>query len=275
MRESEMIFLEDAKLILQNKYNIIYIGLYGAQNYNLQREGSDYDYKAVVVPSLDDIVYNRKPVSTTEELPFGQVDVKDIRLMVDQWKKGASNFLELLFTKWYWINPDYPLMKNFRRFAENIAHANEPSAARAMLGMIEEKNHALCHPYPVQKEEIEKHGYAAKQLSHTARLFDMLKNYQNMPYKELLNPYDAECEYDYGKQRQRSFEVYKSLKIYHMFNNADEAQKFSLGLVKQAKEFYESHKEEYRMNTALLDLMDTWKGSIIKTALKLELKEEK
>ena len=63
--------LMEAVEYLKNKgYRVIYVALYGAQNYNLQREKSDYDYKAVVVPSLRDIVFNAKPVSLVEELPF-------------------------------------------------------------------------------------------------------------------------------------------------------------------------------------------------------------
>ena len=73
---------------------IVFIGLYGSQNYLLDTEDSDHDFKAVVVPTLDDLVRNTKPVSFSVSLSDGALcDVKDIRLMVDQWKKAAPNFL--------------------------------------------------------------------------------------------------------------------------------------------------------------------------------------
>ena len=71
-------------------YNIVYVGRYGSQNYNMQTENSDYDFKAIVVPSLDGIIRNKQPISKTidcYDIFNGQVDIKDIRLMVDQWKR--------------------------------------------------------------------------------------------------------------------------------------------------------------------------------------------
>ena len=47
---------------------------------------SDLDFKAVIVPTLDDIVFGRRLVSTTHEFDIdgvqGLVDVKDIRCYV-------------------------------------------------------------------------------------------------------------------------------------------------------------------------------------------------
>ena len=40
------------KKILEDKgYNVIYVGLYGSQNYNLDDEESDIDAKAIIVPT--------------------------------------------------------------------------------------------------------------------------------------------------------------------------------------------------------------------------------
>ena len=69
MPEEELMHVA-VKELQKKGYNVIFIALYGAQNYNLKRSKSDYDYKAVVVPSLRDIVFNSKPVSLVEEMPF-------------------------------------------------------------------------------------------------------------------------------------------------------------------------------------------------------------
>lgn len=45
------------KKVLEDKgYQVIYIGLYGSQNYNLDDELSDIDCKAIILPSLHDMV---------------------------------------------------------------------------------------------------------------------------------------------------------------------------------------------------------------------------
>lgn len=37
----------------------------GSQNYGLDYEDSDIDTKLIVVPSIDDIIFNKPPISTT------------------------------------------------------------------------------------------------------------------------------------------------------------------------------------------------------------------
>ena len=41
-------------------YKVVYVALYGSQNYNLETPKSDLDFKAMVVPTLDDIVFGRR-----------------------------------------------------------------------------------------------------------------------------------------------------------------------------------------------------------------------
>lgn len=262
--------LDVVDFLVERGYNVIYVALYGAQNYNLQRESSDYDYKAVVVPKLEDIVFNAKPTSLTLDLPFdGQVDVKDIRLMVDQWKKGSSNFTELLFSKWYWVNPDYPPMMFFRYFNEAIAHANEASALRAMLGQMEEKFHALDHPYPVQVDEVNEYGYAAKQLSHEMRLYDMMCRFYTDPYSDLLDPtQNPAINLNYWNS-------IRDIKTRKVSLPKDEAIKLGKQLVEDGRALYKAYEEKgFYFAADILEAMDKAKFEIIKIALKKELREE-
>ena len=56
---------------------------------------SDIDTKAVVLPSFEDFVYNRQPVSTTIVLDNNEhIDVKDIRVMFETYKNQNVNFIE-------------------------------------------------------------------------------------------------------------------------------------------------------------------------------------
>ena len=186
-------FLKDSEL----NAKIVFIGLYGSQNYLLDIEDSDHDFKAVVVPTLDDLVRHTKPVSFSVPLSDGALcDVKDIRLMVDQWKKAAPNFLEILFTDCQLVTPFGELL-GFNWFIENrdkIAHANELSCIKAMYGMLLEKEHALFKDYPAQKKDIEKFGYSGKQLSHMFRMKELMRDYKRKDFKFALIPEAAQRE---------------------------------------------------------------------------------
>ena len=90
--------LVNRKRILENKgYKVIYIGLYGSQNYNLDDEESDIDVKAIVLPDLQDII-RRKAVSTTIECENGNIDVKDLLTFYDVIKKGNFSYVEAIDT---------------------------------------------------------------------------------------------------------------------------------------------------------------------------------
>ena len=64
-------------------YNVVGVFLYGSQNYELDYEGSDVDSKAIVLPTLNDIVLNKQPISTTIDMGDNCLcDVKDIRKLL-------------------------------------------------------------------------------------------------------------------------------------------------------------------------------------------------
>lgn len=172
-------------------YNVLGIFLQGSQNYKLDYEGSDIDTKAIIIPSFEDFVLNRKPVSTTLILPSNEhIDLKDIRLMHECFRKQNINFLEILFTKYFKFNPDYeelylPMIHN----RELIAHYNNYAAVNCIAGMVYEKRKALTHPYPTLIEKIEKYGYDNKQLHHIFRCSEFLERYINgESYEKCLIP---------------------------------------------------------------------------------------
>lgn len=84
------------------------IFLQGSQNYHLDYAGSDIDSKLIVLPSFDDFALNRQPYSYTHVMENEEhVDVKDIRLMFSCFRKQNINFLEILFTHFFIVNPVY------------------------------------------------------------------------------------------------------------------------------------------------------------------------
>ncbi len=184
---------------IKDKYNVVYLGLQGSQNYELDIYDEDYksdvDTKAIILPSFKDFVYNKAPVSKTIVLPNNEhIDVKDIRVMFDTFKKQNVNFIEILFTKYRIVNEEYrvllqPLFEN----RELIANLNKNQALRCIAGMSMEKLKALQHPYPAIIDKINKYGYDPKQLHHILRMNDFIKKYTTgARYEDCLIPNNKE-----------------------------------------------------------------------------------
>ena len=172
-------------LLLFPENRIVGIFVQGSTNYGLDTESSDVDTKLIVTPSFKELAMNEKPVSTTHVRENEEhIDLKDIRLYIETFRKGNMNFLEILFTDYFIINPmykdDWDILVAHR---EEIAHLNPYRVMQAMYGMCSEKNHALTHRYPAKQHIIDEHGYDGKQLSHQERVRHAMIKYANAePY---------------------------------------------------------------------------------------------
>ena len=189
------------KELKKRGYKVIALMLQGSQNYNLQEYSLDYcsdiDSKAIVVPCFRDFLNNIPPVSETVKFENGeQCDVKDIRVMFEQFRKQNLSYLELLFTKWRIVDWRYKkLLKSLWEERDAIAAINRQQLAKATAGTVMEKRKALCHPYPTLKEKIEKYGYDGKQLSHAVRLYYLMSNWEKgMPLEECFVPNEKQRE---------------------------------------------------------------------------------
>ena len=165
--------------------NVIGVFAQGSMNYGLfineEEYKSDVDTKAIVLPTLDDLISGSKMKSTKYDLDGEQIDVKDIRVMVDMWKKSNPAYLEILFTKYKVINPLYEkFINDIIKMGDDIVKMNFPQLAKCMSGMSKEKVIAMEHPYPSQLKDLEKFGYCPKQIHHIIRLNQLIKDiYQN------------------------------------------------------------------------------------------------
>lgn len=157
-------------------YNPYYLWLYGSQNYNLHTEKSDFDYKCIILPTLEDLVRQKKPVSETIEFEWGQIDLKDIRTYIESAVKVNVNFIEILSTDFYLWNPQ--LRMAFTPLLKELWN----QYLRACLWMIEQKYHALEHPYPSKEYEIKTYWYDPKQLCHIVRLYLLMDRYLKWNY---------------------------------------------------------------------------------------------
>ena len=183
MAKNKKIFkiISSYKRKLENMgYKVIYIGLYGSQNYNVDDEFSDIDCKAIVMPTLHDIIF-RKTTSKVVEMENGEIDVKDLITFYSVIKKGNFSYIESMDTE-YSIGDKY-IKELFKKIRPN---------KKSILGAMHEKRKALTHEYPSKHEEFKKWGFDPKQFHHIVRLYDLLYKNEiensNYSYLEYENP---------------------------------------------------------------------------------------
>lgn len=181
---------EEAKQYFDES-RIVGIFYQGSANYGLDYEGSDIDTKLIVVPTFEEIAFNKKPHSTTHVRENNEhIDFKDIRLYIETFRKQNLNFLEILFTPYKIVNPQYAqwwdiLVEN----REAIAHYDIHRAIKSMKGIAMEKYHAMEHRYPSKVDIIDKYGYDSKQLHHLLRVEEYLARYiAGESYEKCLIP---------------------------------------------------------------------------------------
>lgn len=241
--------------------------LQGSQNYGLDlytdEYKSDIDTKVIVIPSLEEIVMNKKPISTTHICPNNEhIDIKDIRLYFDNFKKQNVNFLEILFSNFYIINEKYhDLWDELVADRELVAHYNINQALRCMAGMSMEKKKALCHPYPNLIEKIEKYGYDGKQLHHIIRMNNFIFAYgEGYSFEKCLTYLPNKDEM--LKAKINGYSLEEAIKLADDFDED----------TKSLKEKYLKPQDE--INKEALDLLNKIQYNVIKRKLKEDIKKE-
>lgn len=145
--------------------NVIAVLLYGSQNYNLHTENSDFDFKIIILPPLNDLFLG-KPLYVKEvavEETGSKCVIHDIRHFTLKGLKNQNiNFLETLFTD-YAIYPNEKLKNLFTFFylnnRESIAHSNLAKFAYSICGQ--------CHHTSLYK--------TGKALSKIIYFYEVLK----------------------------------------------------------------------------------------------------
>lgn len=251
----------DYDLLESLGYTVLGVFLYGSQNYGLDYEDSDIDTKAIVIPKFGDFVRSVKATSHTikHEDTKAHLDVKDIRLMFEQFRKQNTNFLEILFTDYMLINPKYQdLFQTILENREEIARYNPAAGIGTMRGMAYEKRKALTHPYPSIVHKIEKFGYDPKQLHHILRIEEMLGRFvEGESYASLLKSEDVDF-----LLAVKVGEVYK---VEHAKIVADLS---ILNIDEMANDYYRN--SEPSMNVEMYELMNDVVASVLKRAFKEE-----
>lgn len=231
-----------------------YVGMFlqGSQNYGLDYKDSDVDTKIIVLPSFEDFVRVKSPISHTFVRDNNEhIDLKDIRNIVEVIKKQNINFVEILFTDYSVLNPKYEaIFKKLIDNRERIARYNVYGAISCMVGMSLEKYKAMEHPYPSVAPKIEKFGYDAKQLHHIIRMREFIERYiDGESYKDCLQ----------SNQREYLIEVKKG------FHSLQEARNIAENMTKEIREIRDKymnenpnnidHDVEMIMNEVVVDIL--------------------
>lgn len=251
---------QDFDLLASNGYEVVGVFLQGSQNYNLDTENSDIDTRAIVVPKIEDVILNKSPVSKTKILPDNShLDVKDIRLMFECYKKQNINFIESLFTKYCIINPKYdnafkPILEN----AERIAHYNNYAAIKCIMGNMANKRKDLEKRFPTKEAIVDKYGYDPKQLHHLIR------------YNEFLKRYIAGEKYSVCLISKIA-KYLKDIKSYKIVYSVDKAREIADKYLSEAREienkYYETHE------CVVDDGVDSLLNNVLLDIFKISLKE--
>ena len=158
---------------------IVCLVLQGSQNYGLDTGRSDVDTKLILTPTLKDIAMNRQPISTTHVRANNEhTDWKDIRLMLQTFRKCNLNFLEILFSPYCIVNPIYA--KEWSRLIQNnemIANYDPCKAVKTMCGLARRKYEQMEHESPSHHDDIAKYGYSPKELHHLLRIEEYIDRY--------------------------------------------------------------------------------------------------
>ena len=165
--------------------NVLGVFLYGSQNYECDNEGADVDTKCILLPDLYHLAirpYETKHLHIPRE--EGQdpevCECMTLQRMVTNWKKQSPNFLEIMFTQFYVLNPDYEdIWWNYiSSHREHIARYD------VRQGIMSVAHQAL---------NIIKQGPSdGKKIGNARRLLYLLHAYDlGVPYKDCLVPPDT------------------------------------------------------------------------------------
>lgn len=206
--------LEAARL----HYNIadtqwLFIAACGSMNYNLDGPQSDIDSKLVILPTLDDLIDNKK-LHHLHIMDDNQehCEVKDLKNYLSILMKQNINFLEVFFTDYVIVNPMYQAeMQQLTEQVHKLVFLDPVRTLHSVKGMLHTKHHQIFESSPGRSANIEKYGYDGKSLCHLLRLkyftLDFIDRVSGDDYKKLIWYDDGSMAYNllmYAKNHQFS-----------------------------------------------------------------------
>lgn len=170
-----------------NESNFIGIFAYGSMNYGFYNEnnGSDIDSKIILLPSFSDFCLTNEMTSIVLDFQNEKIELKDIRLMRNMFMKQNINFIELLYTEYFILNPVYEnlFVSYFISNRDIIAHYDELKTLKSVSGQ-------LIHTLRQDPKD-------SKKLYNVYRLNHFLDSYvHGVDYQKCIRPDENSYIYD-------------------------------------------------------------------------------
>lgn len=167
---------------------VAFKSLVGSHNYNLNTPESDKDYKVFLLPSFDDLYFNKtfskNYIGETEDF-----DAHDIRKCSSLWYKANVNFLEVLFSEKFRVNSNLcerskQLIYQLYDMRNDIAKMNLKYLYDACIGMHYNKMKYLEKGTEGTQHLVDKFGYDTKQALHAWRILDFLRAFADNGFND-------------------------------------------------------------------------------------------
>ena len=153
---------------------------YGSFNYGLATAASDVDTKCILLPTFEDMCRQEQWTSVELHVDEEHCECKDIRKMVQMWQKMNMNFLEILFTDNYYINPKYLRHNGVMEYWHQILSYNDNMA-------YYDVNKAFMSVIGQTKGTARANEITAKKVMTVARLVMVLEKLnRNVPYEQIV-----------------------------------------------------------------------------------------
>lgn len=172
-----------------NKDRILGIFLYGSQNYNLATDKSDIDSILVILPSFEDLLFNKTWYSKELYFEDEHIVVKDIRCYREELLKQNLNYLETLLGNYYILNNKYEELFKLYFFnnKELIVNYDNVRMKKAVAGQL--------YNTLKQAKTAEDANKENKKLANCYRLRITLEKIGNASLEEILSLKGSELEY--------------------------------------------------------------------------------
>lgn len=120
-----------------SKFEPVYTGLFGSQNYKLDNWKSDKDYRQIVVPTFESLAFRDKYISFIEEGKDGHTEGKDIRLFIKALKSMSLADIEILYSTEININNRYnEEVRQLISIRDDIVKSNPYRMYEVILGVM-------------------------------------------------------------------------------------------------------------------------------------------
>lgn len=230
----------------------ILISLYGSQNYGMDTEESDIDLRAVVCPSLENIILNGGVVSKTITRWNGNVDVKDVKSFVNLLKKGNPTYIESILTPY---KMSYTL--GLAEAVNILEEYSDVLSKRFMCAAMGTINSKLSHMYNEDSISNENFNYNGKDFYTLVRMYDLMVQVSNGKNLSKLS---------YRVEDNEFRKMALMAKNYHFTD--DLAKSYSSTFVSSAEKILHSFLDEYEEDESRLLEMNNAFDNMIYFAIK-------